>query len=204
MSARSRKRIVEEFNRKAKDLERKAKIRKGEKAEETDYQRELRFTQLRQARQKERDENPERYPPRHNWWKNYEDRCCHYFPKDIPTEEELEFYKKVATDYHEKKIAYHFHTYDMFLAYNSWHLEELQRWQDFVDFGHIHDLNETLEQWKAHTTDEHHLHANEPMPPVPCGWSPDYRMGDVIKSHAEHMKRLVAEDKSPEREEDED
>lgn len=136
----------------------KKKEEEEQEQEETDRQRELRFNELREARRRERLAHPEKYPPTQYWWDPSQPRRCHYFPSDLPTEEEVAFYEWIAYEYLGEGEVYRFHTYDCFLAYNRWSLEELDRWNDYLEFGHVHSLTETLEQWKAHTTDEHHLH----------------------------------------------
>ena len=53
----------------------------------------------------------------------------------------------------------------------------------------MHSLTENLEQWKAHSTDEHHLHKEPPM--TPRGWDPDYLgIKDLIKRQTEHLSRI--------------
>jgi hypothetical protein len=161
-----------------------------EEKKETDKQREARFTELRKARQEDRTKHPENYPPLQYWWSPGSDHTmrCYYFPRDWrQTQEELDFYHKIASDY-EKGIIYRFHSYDMFLAYNHYILDEVERWRDFLELGHVHSPDENLEQWKAHDTDEHHLHKEGWYPPTP----PVYfeTLGDLIKIQTDHMRDI--------------
>jgi hypothetical protein len=147
----------------------------------------LRFNELRKAREEDRNKHPETYPPTHYWWpfKEYTKRC-HYLPHDaFPTEEEVEFYRKVADDYN-KGIVYRFYYYDTFLAYNRWLLNELDRWKDWEELGHIHSQDENLEQWKAHCPEEHHLHKEHPPYP-PTAWE---SLGDLIRQQGDHMRDI--------------
>ena len=62
------------------------------KREETDQQKERRFKKLRDGR-KEKMKHREK---RHYWWDCRRDEVhCYYFPRDYPTEEEVEWYKHV-------------------------------------------------------------------------------------------------------------
>jgi hypothetical protein len=164
---------------------------------ETDEQREARFTELRKARQHDRDQHPENYPPTQYWWSPGSDHNtmrCYYFPRDWrQTQEELDFYRKVASDY-QKGIIYRFQSYDMFLAYNHYIMDELERWRDFFELGHVHAPDENLAQWKSHDLDEHHLHEEDwyPLPYPPISWE---KIGDLIKMQAAHMGDLTNEGK---------
>jgi hypothetical protein len=180
------KKKIDDLDCKVEELEHRSKQQRGE--EETDRQREARFSKLREARRVDREKHPENYPPTQYWWRGKDNTMhCYYFPRDwYPTDEEVEFYRKIASDY-DKGIIYRFHSYDMFLAYNHFLLDELSRWDDWVKLGHIHDRNETLEQWKAHGLEEHHLH-KEPPPYPPLYWE---TLGDLIRMQADHTRDIT-------------
>ncbi len=200
LNKKSSKKLIDNFSKKADELEsRSNEVRRvTDPKYETDQQREARFTALRHARQEDRAKHPENYPPTQYWWgrgPDYNTMRCYYFPHDWnQTQEELDFYHKVASDY-EKGIIYRFHSYDMFLAYNHYILDEVERWRDFLELGHVHSPDENLEQWKAHGLDEHHLHNKEgwyPLPTPPVYWE---TLGDLIKIQADHMRDISSSNK---------
>jgi hypothetical protein len=165
----------------------------NKKRKETDQQRETRFTVLRQARQEDRAKHPENYPPLQYWWRPVRDDNfrCYYFPRDWnQTREEIDFYRKVASDY-KKGIIYQFQSYDMFLAYNHYIQDEIDRWRDFLKLGHVHSPGENLERWKSHDTDEHHLHKQGwyPLPEPPIVWD---TWGELFKIQSDHMRDNIS------------
>jgi hypothetical protein len=196
LNKKSSKKLIDNFSKKADELEsRSNEVRRvTDPKYETDQQREARFTALRQARQEDRAKHPKSYPPTHHWWDRMDHTMhCYYFPRDWnQTQEELDFYHKVASDYQEG-IVYSFHSYSMFLGYNHYILDELERLRDFIELGHVHAPNETLEQWKAHALDEHHLHEEGWYPPLPpISWE---TFGDLFRMQADHLRELSARER---------
>jgi hypothetical protein len=140
-------------------------LKKGE----TDLQREYRFAALREARRQDRIEHPEKYPPSMNWWSLSDHTThCYYMPRDTPTEEEVEFYRMISKSSGEdfqNLDRYHFHLQSTLDAYNTWLLDDINRWHDWEKLGHIHD-GDDLQKWMSHSDNEHHLHKEPP----PLSW----------------------------------
>lgn len=75
------------FERKYPDV-----VDPNHKREETDQQKEIRFKKLRDSRKEEMKYRE----PRHYWWDCRRDEVhCYYFPRDYPTQEEIDWYKHV-------------------------------------------------------------------------------------------------------------
>jgi hypothetical protein len=181
-----KKKTLDEFNLKVDDLEQQQLLLVAE----ADEQREERFAALRKARLQDRAKHPELFPPTQHWWDRGDNttHCC-YFPHDWrQTQEEIDFYRQVADNYKEG-IVYRFHNYDQFLAYYHYTMDEIDRWRDFVELGHVHASDEDLEQWKSHDTDEHHLHEEGwyPLPEPPIYYE---SWGDLFKMQAAHMRDI--------------